>query len=472
VSGPIGDLHAARTLGGALRRIGYEEDAIGDLLGDDAFETGADEVPVHDRRLDDSPLATAIRLLFLQLSVSVDEAARAFGSSGVDALAATGLAEVGGEVVPHSRLIPVATTFLASDGFSQDADDPADYVASYTPTARICDLLTPRLRIRSALDVGTGSGIHAVLAAHHADHVVATDVNPRALVYTEINAALNDLANVECRTGSLFDPALGERFDLITCNAPYVVSPERRWAYRDTELHGDETSARVIAGAGEHLAKDGYATVGVSWLAPDEDSADERVREWVRATGCDAWILPAFEGDPLTHAAGWNSHLAPRREQFVRAVDEWRAYVESLGAGWVSEGVVVLHRREGSGKPTVRVDEIDEDDLELAGDQVTRAFANRELLGRLRRNELLAERPRRATGLRVEIDLQGRGSEIAVHMLGGTTSELPAPAGAAELLEQLDGQTTLRKALRKAGVAERPGLQLVRELLELGALAV
>ena len=77
----------------------------------------------------------------------------------------TGLAELRGDVVPRSRLVPIGDVLLASDGFTRDADDPPDYVASYTPTARTCDVLTVRKRGRRALDVGTGSGIHALLAA-------------------------------------------------------------------------------------------------------------------------------------------------------------------------------------------------------------------------------------------------------------------------------------------------------------------
>ena len=70
---------------------------------------------------------------------------------------------------------------LASDGFTRDADDPPDYVASYTPTARTCDVLTVRKRGRRALDVGTGSGIHALLAARrHARWSRSTSIRARS----------------------------------------------------------------------------------------------------------------------------------------------------------------------------------------------------------------------------------------------------------------------------------------------------
>ena len=205
------------------------------------------------------------------MPVSAQDAEAALGREGIDALEVTGLAEVGEQVVPRTRILPIGTVLLASDGFSRDADDPSDYVATYTPTARVLDSLTPRPRVDRALDVGTGSGIHALLAARHARQVVATDVNPRAIAYTELNAALNGLQNIECRQGSLFDPVDGETFDLITCNAPYVVSPERRWVYRDSEFSEDGVSERIIGAAAAHLAENGYAAMLVSWLALDEE---------------------------------------------------------------------------------------------------------------------------------------------------------------------------------------------------------
>src|SRR4029079_19686558 len=131
----------------------------------------------------------------------------------------------------------------------------------YTPTARQCSCLTPRRRVRRALDVGTGGGAQALLAAGTAEQVVATDLNRRALAFTRVNAGLNGLANIDTRLGSLFEPVAGERFDLIVCNAPFVVSPETRFVYRDGGLAGDELSARVVAGAAAHLARGGIATL-------------------------------------------------------------------------------------------------------------------------------------------------------------------------------------------------------------------
>jgi len=394
---------------------------------------------------------------------------RALGAAATRALAATGLAEVGAEVVPHARVLPVDEMLLASDGFSRDIDDPANYVASYTPTARLCDVLTVRRRARRALDVGTGGGIQAVLAARHSGSVVATDVNPRALAYTALNAALNGLDEVETRQGSLFDAAGDEQFDLVTCNAPYVVSPERRWAYRDSGFWGDGVSERVIAGAAAHLREGGYATVLVSWIARDADEPEERVIEWVSRTGCDAWILSLYGADPLEHAASWNSHLAHDPRAYGAAIDAWAAYVRELDAEWVAEGAVILHRRRGARRPLILVGEADPDELEDADAQIRRGFAARARLDELRRRADLLDLPLAvASPLRVEHTV-GRGRATVV-IEEGTFHAVETTREAAAVLERLDVRRPARDAL--AGVEARRALPLLRELAELGALRI
>ena len=66
---PIPDQAAAKVLGSALRNAGYSEDAIHRLLGEDAYSGDRDEVAVEARRLPATPLATIVRLFFLQLPV-------------------------------------------------------------------------------------------------------------------------------------------------------------------------------------------------------------------------------------------------------------------------------------------------------------------------------------------------------------------------------------------------------------------
>jgi methylase of polypeptide subunit release factors len=448
------DLEAAKKLGNALRRVGYTEDAIRELLVDEPYPAAPDDTPVLDRRLDEGGLATVVRALYLQLPVPADELVRALGGAAVGALEATELAQVGRDVVPRVRVLPIRGLLIASDDFGDESDP--EYVAAYTPTTRLVDMLTVRRRVARALDVGTGSGVHALLAAGHADQVIATDVNERSLEYTQLNAALNGITNVEVRRGSLFEPVAGERFDLITSNAPYVVSPESRWVYRDGGFDADELSERVVHAAADHLAEGGFATVLVSWVAWDEDEPDERPLAWTEESGCDAWILPAWDADPLAHAASWNTDLVGDDDKLGGALDEWADYFDEHGIEWVTEGAIVLHKRDAE-EHSVRLDEIDADELEEAGEQVERAFA-----ARARLDELRGARVAVAMPLAVEQDVEPGEGVIAarVHLDAGTKSTVEGEPAAVALVSSLDGSTPL----------DNGTLELAQELLELGAL--
>jgi len=311
--------------------------------------------------------------------------------------------------------------------------------------------------------------------------VIATDVNERALAFTRISAALNAIPNVETRLGSLFEPVAGETFDLITCNAPYVISPERRWQYRDAGFHGDELSRRVVTETAAHLADDGFASVLVSWLASSPEQPDERVYEWVDGNGCDAWILGLSGSDPLDHAAGWLDHLAESPDAYDEAIDEWTAYFRELGAGWITEGAVLMHRRPGD-HHIVRADAVDEDELEFASDQIARVFAALAALAQ-DGDAVLDRRVRLADEVRFdqELDRKGAVTSTLVVLDEGTCPDVEIDLETAEVLAALDGATTLEQAVqrvaRREDLSKREAAELgrdvrrvARDLLELGVL--
>jgi release factor glutamine methyltransferase len=73
------------------------------------------------------------------------------------------------------------------------------------------------------LDMGTGSGVNAVLAAGTATRVLAVDINPHALAATRANADRNGVADrIEVRHSDVFRTVDGT-FDLI------IVDPPFRW---------------------------------------------------------------------------------------------------------------------------------------------------------------------------------------------------------------------------------------------------
>jgi hypothetical protein len=241
----------------------------------------------------------------------------------------------------------------------------------------------------------------------------------------------------------------------------------------------------VVRDAGAHLADGGFATLLVSWLAQDEDEPDERAIEWAERTGCDSWILSTWESDPLDHSSEWNSHL--EGEAFSRALDEWTAYFEGLGVRWISEGAVLLHRRPGGGE--ARVDSIEADDVDVADEQIQRAFAARARLAELDgREELLEKRLSLEMAFWLEQELEpskGRASivDARIQLSEGTNSAVEVEPGVLDVVASLDGRTPLGDVIRT--VAERLGLsreELIRlerdaveateDLLELGALGL
>jgi len=473
---PAPDQEAAAALGETLRAVGYDEEAIEDRLDDEAVAAEGSEALAYAIRLDDDELGNTIRLLLLGRPVPSASVA------GTAELVRLGLAtKEGALLVPRARIVPTEGLYLTFDTFSTGVDDPPGWVASFTPTAYWLASLTVRRRVARALDIGTGNGVHALLAARHAGHVVATDVNPRALAFTQISAALNGLDNVETRLGSLFDPVAGETFGLITSNAPYVISPKARWQYRDAGFPGDELSRLVVTNAAAYLEEDGFASVMVSWLAPSEDEPDERVRDWLAGTGCDAWILAVDGSDPLDHAAGWNDHLASDPEAFAAALEEWTSYFAELGAGWISEGGVVMHRRTDE-THVVRALEVDEDELEFASDQLERVF--RAFAAIAQDGDGVLDRPLRLvdeTQFEQELDRFGEVTSNTLVLDEGTCTSWELSVDANDVLIALDGRTTLDEAIDRVARRERltgneaddlrrEVRELALELVEAGAL--
>jgi methylase of polypeptide subunit release factors len=473
---PLPDLVAAAAVGDTLRDVPYDEGRIEELLGEDGVAADAKDVVVHSRRLPDDDVGNAIRLLLLARPV------RRAAFAAAAELVRLGLAvEEDGLLVPRARIVPTEGVYLAFDTFSQGEEDPAGWVASFTPTAYWLASLTPRRRARLALDIGTGNGIHALLAASHSQRVVATDVNPRALAFTQISAALNRIENVETRLGSLFEPVAGERFDLITCNAPYVISPESRWQYRDAGFPGDDLSRTVVENAAAHLEEDGFAAVNVSWLAASPDEPDEHVRAWLAGSGCDAWILGLSGSDPLDHAAGWNDHLGSDERAYDAAIDEWAAYFADLDAAWITEGSVVMHKRTGT-RNLVRADPVDEDELEYASDQIARVFKALAALAE-EGDAVLDRRLRLVDDVRFdqELDRTGAVTSTVLVLDEGTCTDVELDLETAEVLIALDGATTLDQAVvrvarrenlstREAAELRRDARRTARDLLEQGVL--
>ncbi len=113
------------------------------------------------------------------------------------------------------------------------------------------------------LDMGTGSGVGAIVAARRGFRSVGVDINPAAARCARINALLNGVEDrVEIRHGDLFDPVQGEQFDLVLFNPPFfrgVPGSALDAAWRATDV-----VERFAAGLPAALAPGGRALLVLS----------------------------------------------------------------------------------------------------------------------------------------------------------------------------------------------------------------
>jgi len=119
------------------------------------------------------------------------------------------------------------------------------------------------------LDMGTGSGIQAIIAGQKAKRVVAVDINPEAVRYARRNVQVNNLEDkVTVLEGDLFEPlTYGERFDIIIFTPPYMEGFPG--SYLDFALYdpGKRLIRRFFSEARGYLKDGGYVQMLYSSIA-------------------------------------------------------------------------------------------------------------------------------------------------------------------------------------------------------------
>ena len=151
----------------------------------------------------------------------------------------------------------------------------------------------PAWRAPRIVDLGTGSGIVAIMLALRLPKalVTAVDLSPAALAVARANA-LRHGANVRFLAGDWYQPLGAERFDLIVANPPYIADGdphlaqdglpfEPQTALTDGVAGGDGMACvdAIVAGARDHLTPGGWLLI--------EHGYDQavKVRESIAAAG-------------------------------------------------------------------------------------------------------------------------------------------------------------------------------------------
>ncbi|MDH6137046.1 methylase of polypeptide subunit release factors [Kitasatospora sp. MAA4] len=402
---PVPDPARLARLREALLAASYTADGCLDLLGPTAYAALArsEAVPALRATSGGTQLETLVRLFLLQQPVPYAAAAAALPVD--EALADGWLLRDGADVRatvdvrPYANEVaglPSADAWVVSDlgcsvggagGIGAGATGDAgvarrELVLGVGGASTTLANLAVRRPVRAALDLGTGSGVQALHAARHAQHVTATDLNPRALAFARLTLALSGFGNTETVEGSLFEPVGERKFDLIVSNPPFVISPGSRFVYRDGGMAGDDLCRSLVRGAAQHLEPGGYCQLLANWQHVKGEDWHDRLAGWVAGTGLDAWVVQREVQDVAQYAELWlrdgGDHLTTPVDYQAR-YNAWldafeAAQVEGIGFGWITL------RAAGADRPTVRIEEWPHPIEQPLGPHIEQWFARQDFL--------------------------------------------------------------------------------------------
>lgn len=152
------------------------------------------------------------------------------------------------------------------------------------------------------LDIGTGSGILAIVASRQASEVLAVDLNPYAIHCANQNAKLNKVSGkiLFIRSDLLSSIRPAVKFDLILFNAPYVPSEENEldsWLGYSWYggITGRQVMDRFISQAPKYLQKSGKILFMQSTLTSVDETIEKFANYGLKAKIIATQSLAFFE---------------------------------------------------------------------------------------------------------------------------------------------------------------------------------
>jgi release factor glutamine methyltransferase len=111
------------------------------------------------------------------------------------------------------------------------------------------------------LDMGTGSGVNAILAASKSAQVVAVDINAAAIECARANAVRNGVADrIEFLETDVFSGVNG-RFDLVVFDPPFRWFSPRTMLERASTDENYSAMTRFFSEIDEYLAENGRVLI-------------------------------------------------------------------------------------------------------------------------------------------------------------------------------------------------------------------
>ncbi len=442
-----------------LQAANFTESAISEVIERRAILTmPPSDVPRIMRRTRDlTALDTLIRLFFLGVPVSLEAVQAALAPMSLASWVEASLLvppDRAGQVDPRVQIWPVNSLLLAVDlPWRRSIAPEVDFVVPPGPVTLQLAHAMIRRPCQRMLDLGTGSGALALLATSFAETVTATDLNPRALAFTRFNARLNEINNLRALAGDLFEPVAGERFELIVCNPPYVISPSQRFLYRDSGERGDVFCRRLAQTAVNHLETGGFFQFTANIAHQKDRSWKEDLEAWFKDLDGDALVLVKTTENASDYAMNWILSTESKEPALVsQRYEAWMDYFAEQRITAVSSLLVTL-RRSGKGPGWIQIDDPPCEIVGPCDDEIMWFFECRQRFGSDAGRQTLLDhrlRPAPQVLLEQEYAMGSKGFEVhhsRVKKTGGLQYPVTIHHKVAQLMAGCDGTRTLRQLL-------------------------
>lgn len=271
-------------LPGVLAAHDYTEAAIAELLGlwDISELSGAGySLYCWKCRPNFSPLSLLVQAFILGLPTTEQRLTQLLGEPLFRGMVQLGLLQNEGQLYSSTCTIyPCLGRLVVTDHWVSSGAQAEGKVYELGTDSYVLARVTPRSQ-GPALDLCTGSGVHAVHSARDHHPSWAVDINPRALDFTRLNAAMQGV-EVHTELGDLYAPTGDRRFALITANPPFVPSPDPQvLIHRSAGATGEEVPERLVAGLPEKLEPGGLFSMVLEHPNFKRETYLNRLQRWL-----------------------------------------------------------------------------------------------------------------------------------------------------------------------------------------------
>lgn len=350
-----------------LAEVGYDEGAVAAALGLPAsfgMSNSRRLLAVERLRGEPGPVPVLTRLFCLADNVETRAVETALGRPGLDTMQRLGVLHDGGTEPGHvyasASLTPLrGRLFLADQRWERPALPVGDGGPA-TPPQMDTDILlriTPRAFVQRLLDIGTGSGPHALVAAAHSGAVLGIDIAARPLAYACLNARLNAIGNSRFRQADITrsDADVGGEYDLILSNPPFVAGLQKEILFRDGGPFGDDVLCAAIRRLPGLLVSGGHARFVTQLTFRHGETVEEKLARALAPEGnieeFDIVVVTARAHDLDEYALTHATRIQDGQTVWTAAeADRLRHHFEDAGIQIIVPALIAFRHVRDSGR--------------------------------------------------------------------------------------------------------------------------